>query len=79
MPLYDYQCQQCRNVFEVRHGMTFSGKVLCPACAGTEADKLISAPASVLDWRQSESVHSSKRFRQGVRNPALRRQEVAHG
>ncbi len=79
MPLYDYKCQQCGKVFEVRHGMTFSGEILCPACAGNETVKLISAPASVLDWRLSESVHNSTRFRSSVPHRALRRKEVANG
>jgi putative FmdB family regulatory protein len=79
MPIYDYICQKCRHVFEVRHRMTFDGEVLCPACTGNETTKLISAPASVLDWRQSESVHNSTRFRPSVHHPALRRQEVGNG
>lgn len=68
MPLYDYKCSQCRIVFEVKHPMTFSDAITCPECASEETQKLISVPASVLDWQQSDSVHNSTRYRPPVVN-----------
>jgi len=68
MPLYDYKCSQDGTVFEVKHSMTFSGKVACPVCASEETQKLISVPASVLDWQSSDSVHNSTRYRPPVVN-----------
>jgi putative FmdB family regulatory protein len=40
MPLYDYTCQKCGHEFEalVRPGTTPS----CPACQGTELERLLS-------------------------------------
>ena len=37
MPLYEYQCRDCRKTHEVRHGFkeTFDGK--CEACGGEMA------------------------------------------
>lgn len=70
MPLYDYKCQ-CGHVFETRHSMSFTGRVTCPECGSDDTRKVISAPASVLDWRLSESVHNSTRFRGRTLNRAL--------
>jgi putative FmdB family regulatory protein len=71
MPLYDYKCRQCEHIYETRHSMNFTGRVTCPECGSDDTRKVISAPASVLDWRLSESVHNSTRFRQRVPNRAL--------
>ena len=37
MPLYDYQCQKCQGVTEVRHGFRESHDAPCPTCGGTLA------------------------------------------
>lgn len=37
MPLYDYQCRQCNEVTEVRHGFKESFEGACPACGGEMA------------------------------------------
>ncbi len=34
MPLYDYQCSQCRKVLEVRHGFDERYEQPCDACGG---------------------------------------------
>jgi putative FmdB family regulatory protein len=44
MPLYDYRCQKCGEVTEVRHHFDEPGPRACPHCGG-ELTKLISAPA----------------------------------
>lgn len=69
MPLYDYQCTACSSVFEASHGMSEAGPGSCPNCGSTAIQKLISAPCIVMDWRDSDSVHASQRFRDAVRNP----------
>ncbi|MFN2459658.1 MAG: FmdB family zinc ribbon protein [Candidatus Velthaea sp.] len=35
MPLYDYRCQQCDAVTEVRHGFKETHSAPCAACGGT--------------------------------------------
>ncbi len=47
MPLYDYQCHACGEVFEVR--ATFKQKEeglhpICPSCESEEAEQVVSAP-----------------------------------
>jgi putative FmdB family regulatory protein len=34
LPLYDYQCQKCKAVTEVRHGFRESHESPCPKCGG---------------------------------------------
>ncbi len=37
MPLYDYQCKQCQQVTEVRHGFTDVYAEACAHCGGSMA------------------------------------------
>ncbi|MCC7124116.1 MAG: zinc ribbon domain-containing protein [Acidobacteria bacterium] len=43
MPIYDYSCKSCGHEFErlVRTGDTPA----CPACAATDLERLVTAPA----------------------------------
>lgn len=34
MPLYDYQCADCKHVVEVRHGFNDTHQGVCPECGG---------------------------------------------
>ncbi|MDR1894910.1 MAG: zinc ribbon domain-containing protein [Spirochaetales bacterium] len=34
MPTYDYECEKCRKVFEVFHGINEEPRELCPSCGG---------------------------------------------
>ncbi len=50
MPLYDYQCRDCGQVFEVR--ATFKQKEqglhpACPACESAKTQQVVSAPMVV--------------------------------
>ena len=47
MPIYEYQCSRCKNVFELLHKMDEDCKVLCPKCMAP-AKKMISATNFVL-------------------------------
>jgi len=40
MPTYDYKCEGCGHVFEVRHSMNETPRVDCPQC-GDGAKKMI--------------------------------------
>ncbi len=45
MPLYDYECQQCGEVHEIRHGFNDTVNHPCPACgSGTLVRKFHAAP-----------------------------------
>lgn len=45
MPIYDYECANCRRRFEVVHGVHVPGPTSCPLCGGGPVRKAISAPA----------------------------------
>ena len=47
MPIYEYQCNKCSQVFEIFHKIDEDCKVTCPKCLGP-AKKLISATNFVL-------------------------------
>jgi putative FmdB family regulatory protein len=47
MPIYEYQCNRCDEIFEIFHKIDEDCKVACPKCLAP-AKKLISAPNFVL-------------------------------
>ena len=47
MPIYEYQCNRCNEVFEIFHRIDDDCKIACPKCLGP-AQKIISAPNFVL-------------------------------
>ncbi len=47
MPIYEYQCDRCKKVFEIFHRIDEDCKISCPKCLGA-ARKLISASNFVL-------------------------------
>jgi putative FmdB family regulatory protein len=47
MPIYEYECDGCNEIFEIFHKIDEDCKVACPKCLGP-ARKLISAPNFVL-------------------------------
>jgi len=44
LPLYDYQCQACGHVTEVRHGFRETYDAPCEKCGGAVARKFSAAP-----------------------------------
>jgi putative FmdB family regulatory protein len=47
MPIYEYQCSRCNEVFEIFHKIDDECKIACPKCLGP-AKKLISATNFIL-------------------------------
>ena len=45
MPIYEYECQDCRKPFEAF--VTAARSPACPACQGTNLAKLLSRPGMV--------------------------------
>ena len=48
MPLYEYACDPCRVIYQVRHGMNDPPLERCERCGG-RVTRLISAPYLNLD------------------------------
>ena len=47
MPIYEYQCDKCNEIFEIFHKIDEECNVACPKCLGP-AKKLISATNFIL-------------------------------
>ncbi|HLZ09379.1 MAG TPA: zinc ribbon domain-containing protein [Chloroflexota bacterium] len=45
MPLYEYQCPNCGEVFEKLVRFSSTDIPHCPSCGAAQAKRLISAPA----------------------------------
>lgn len=48
MPVYEYACEPCRVIYQVRHGMYEAPLQTCQRCGGA-VKRLISAPNLNLD------------------------------
>ena len=46
MPIYEYQCQACGKVSDIRHGFDERNTEPCPACGGTLARRF--SPAGIV-------------------------------
>lgn len=44
MPLYDYECVSCGNVFELRQSFDADPEGVCPRCAGISRRKFHAVP-----------------------------------
>lgn len=60
MPMYDYQCQSCRAMFEelVRSA---DEPVICPECGAESAQRQLSAPSILGTGRAQDSAPSPQR------------------
>jgi len=47
MPIYEYICKSCENLFEIQHGINEGAKRKCPECGGS-MKRLISQNAFLL-------------------------------
>ena len=45
MPIYEYQCEACKHVFENLQKITDAPLTRCPDCGAEALKKLVSAPA----------------------------------
>ncbi len=62
MPIYEYQCRDCKKEFEVMQRITDDPLTKCEACDGT-LDKLISQSAFVLKgsgWYKTDFADKPK-------------------
>jgi putative FmdB family regulatory protein len=66
MPIYEYRCRKCREVFERIQKVEEGGKSLkCPYCGGEKPEKVLSSFSSSKGSGATSScgpVGGSKRF-----------------
>jgi len=48
MPLYDYKCLECEEIWEVQHGISEAPELSCPACRSSRTQKVISRGVRVV-------------------------------
>ena len=85
MPIYEYQCKRCSEVFEIFHKIDEDCKVACPKCLGP-VRKLVSATNFVLkgsgfyvnDYPSESRKEGKKKEKEGPKeSPAKENQEKA--
>ena len=63
MPIYEYQCQQCKHKLEVMQRLSDQPLKTCPACAQDALKKLISAVGFQLKgtgWYETDFKNKNK-------------------
>lgn len=82
MPIYEYECDHCEEIFEIFHKIDEDCKVACPKCLGP-AKKLISATNFVLkgsgfyvnDYPSKSRKEGSKAEKEGVEKSTSEKKE----
>jgi putative FmdB family regulatory protein len=79
LPIYEYACRSCGKEFEV---LVRKGDVpACPACAGTDLEKLLSGVALKSDTTHALAMKAARRrdAKQGAENARAQREyELKH-
>jgi putative FmdB family regulatory protein len=79
MPIYEYQCDRCSEIFEIFHKIDEDCKVACPKCLGP-VRKLISATNFVLkgsgfyvnDYPSESRKEGKKKEKEGPKEPSAK-------
>lgn len=58
MPIYEYQCKDCENRFEIYQGLIHEESVICPDCQSKEVEKKLSNFISLSS--KADSCSSAK-------------------
>lgn len=54
MPIYEYKCNGCGEVFEFFISASYDAKTLvCPGCGSSDLERLISAPVALRNTDRS--------------------------
>lgn len=81
MPVFDFHCQECGEVYEGLVRRTADTAPPCPTCGAAEAKRLFSAPAVSTENTRAQSLRSShqrERARGVERVEEQRRYEREH-
>jgi putative FmdB family regulatory protein len=73
MPIYEYQCEPCRVIYEVRQALRDPPVTECPRCRGV-IERLISAPN--LNRGNFSSPTEAKYARMSDREEIVREREL---
>jgi putative FmdB family regulatory protein len=54
MPIYDYRCEECGNVYDVFHKVKeVEEDIICPECESAKHTRLLSAPSISTGSKQA--------------------------
>lgn len=79
MPLYDYQCDACGNIWEARHGFDADAPA-CPACASEHTHRVITQAPTVARGALTPAGTSRRQSKEQLKDkwqeetPKLRKQ-----
>lgn len=63
MPIYEYECKDCKNHFELIQKMSDPSTGICPHCHGIHVERLVSAAGFQLKgsgWYATDFKNSCK-------------------
>ncbi len=63
MPIYEYRCHKCENVFEEIQKITAEPKATCPKCGSTDTQRLVSQTSFILKgtgWYATDNPPQSR-------------------
>ena len=61
MPIYEYQCQKCEEIFEKVVFISEQGPITCPKCKSKKVEQLICAPAIHNTSSKNDVLHREYR------------------
>lgn len=59
MPIYEYQCKGCGQQFEAL--VRKSDRPSCPACRGTDLERLLSLPALKTESTKAQALKAARK------------------
>jgi putative FmdB family regulatory protein len=78
MPVFDFSCQDCGQIFEAFVRKT---EPACPKCGSAKLERLMSLPAVRTEGTKQKTMAQSKRQELGIaaeKNHAQRQYELSH-
>ena len=77
MPIYEYECRECHDRFELL--VRASTTLACPACKGTDLERLFSLSSVSSDGTRKRNLGLAKEKAKGIqRDKAHAEHEAIH-
>lgn len=82
MPVYDFHCEECGQVFELRRGMTEEQPVHCQACGSSTCRRIFGSVSIVksgadrakdVSWIDRDLARRLRKKSGGVLSPEFKR------
>ena len=60
MPIYEYECRECHDRFELL--LLSSTRPACPACEATDIERLVSLSSSSSDTSRRRNIDLARKY-----------------